>query len=53
MHINLLLRCIIQNSSEDAIIARWQDAGANLREETFSQYVFQENKIFITRNCFS
>lgn len=39
MNINLILRCLIQNSTEDAILARWKDAfslGDSIRDESFS-----------------
>jgi hypothetical protein len=42
MNINIILRCLIQNSTEDAILARWKDAlsSANgARDESFSAYV--------------
>ena len=39
MHINIILRCLIQNSNEDAILTRWKDASSpthELRDESFS-----------------
>ncbi|CAF3598174.1 unnamed protein product [Adineta steineri] len=40
MNINIILRCLIQNSTEDAILTRWKDiissANGGTRDETFS-----------------
>ena len=40
MNINIILRCLIQNSTEDAILARWKDAlpssSNGTRDESFS-----------------
>lgn len=39
MNINVILRCLIHNSTEDAILARWKDAVSSMngiREESFS-----------------
>jgi hypothetical protein len=42
MNINIILRCLIQNSTEDAILARWRDAllfTNSTRDESLSVYV--------------
>ncbi|CAM2712576.1 unnamed protein product [Rotaria socialis] len=39
VNINVILRCLVQNSTEDAILARWNDASSSIngiRDETFS-----------------
>lgn len=39
VNINVILRCLVQNSSEDAILARWNDASSltnGVRDESFS-----------------
>ena len=39
MHVNVILRCLIQNSNEDALMARWKDAQSTTsetRDENFS-----------------
>jgi len=44
MNINIILRCLIQNSTEDAILARWKDALSSTnstRDESFSAYVLK------------
>jgi len=42
MNINIILRCLIQNSTEDAILTRWKDSLSSInetRDENFSAYV--------------
>ncbi len=39
MNINIILRCLIQNSTEDAILTRWKDSLSSInetRDENFS-----------------
>ncbi|CAF1318201.1 unnamed protein product, partial [Rotaria sordida] len=39
MNINIILRCLVQNSTEDAILTRWNDASSSInetRDESFS-----------------
>lgn len=53
MNISIILQCPIQNSTENAILTRWNDALSSvneIRNDIFSEQVFERNLFVILKS---